>query len=109
MNVSFTRARSKLVLFGSRKTLQEAAVLSEFFRLMDGRGWILSLPKKAHMLHPRLTKAVPSPRKRDRPTGEDKDATARAERPVKKAKGDITGASILRGRPVLKDLINGSL
>ncbi|KAH8829949.1 Dna2-domain-containing protein [Flagelloscypha sp. PMI_526] len=49
MNVSFTRARSKLVIFGSRKTLQGEPLLKDFFKLMSSRGWILALPPKAHL------------------------------------------------------------
>ncbi|KAH8109923.1 Dna2-domain-containing protein [Phellopilus nigrolimitatus] len=45
INVAFTRARAKLVIFGSRKTLQASPLLADFFGLMDKRGWVLSLPR----------------------------------------------------------------
>jgi DNA replication ATP-dependent helicase Dna2 len=41
MNVSFTRARAKLVIFGSRKTLQREPLLAQFFKLMEEQKWIL--------------------------------------------------------------------
>lgn len=58
MNVSFTRARSKLVIFGSRKTLQREPLLAQFFELMQGRGWILQLPPGAHIAHERVLGSV---------------------------------------------------
>jgi hypothetical protein len=51
MNVSFTRARSKLVIFGSRSTLQGDPLLAQFFELMDGQGWVYGLLKDAHLFH----------------------------------------------------------
>ncbi|KAF5339801.1 hypothetical protein D9611_009204 [Ephemerocybe angulata] len=51
MNVSFTRARSKLVIFGSRKTLKSDPLLAQFFELMEGRGWVYELPVGAHVVH----------------------------------------------------------
>lgn len=45
INVSLTRAKKKLVIFGSRGTLQSDRLLSEFFDLMSGRGWIVDLVK----------------------------------------------------------------
>jgi DNA replication ATP-dependent helicase Dna2 len=53
MNVSFTRARSKLVIFGSRKTLKGDVLLGQFFELMEGRGWVYELPPNAHLVHRR--------------------------------------------------------
>lgn len=51
MNVSFTRARSKLVIFGSRKTLKADPLLAQFFELMEERGWVYELPVNAHLVH----------------------------------------------------------
>ncbi|TEB08749.1 Dna2-domain-containing protein [Coprinellus micaceus] len=51
MNVSFTRARSKLVIFGSRKTLKVDPLLAQFFELMEERGWVYELPVNAHLVH----------------------------------------------------------
>lgn len=51
MNVSFTRARSKLVLFGSRKTLEREPLLAQFFKLMEEKKWILALPSGSDSVH----------------------------------------------------------
>ncbi|PPQ80398.1 hypothetical protein CVT26_008303, partial [Gymnopilus dilepis] len=60
MNVSFTRARSKLVIFGSRKTLQREPLLAQFFELMESRGWILRLRAGADRAHERVFGGVGS-------------------------------------------------
>ncbi|KAF9497048.1 hypothetical protein BDN71DRAFT_662308 [Pleurotus eryngii] len=54
MNVSFTRAKSKLVLFGSRKTLESTPLLEEFFKLMDLHQWTLKLSPGADRMHLQL-------------------------------------------------------
>lgn len=53
INVSFTRAKSKLVIFGSRSTLKTTTLLNEFFELVQGKGWILELSKDDERLHHR--------------------------------------------------------
>lgn len=117
MNVSFTRARSKLIIFGSRKTLQSAPLLSDFFTLMDGKGWILSLSPNADNIHsqpvkPIILKNVCSPGKRvaakmdDGEWGMGKE-NERIARPVKKVKKPRADAGLLRGRPILLDVVNG--
>lgn len=64
MNVSFTRARCKLVIFGSRKTLQREPLLEQFFDLMEGQGWILALPAGADVAHARVFDGCSTPAKR---------------------------------------------
>jgi DNA replication ATP-dependent helicase Dna2 len=51
LNVSFTRARSKLVIFGSRRTLDNTKLLRDFFELMERNNWIYRLPKGADISH----------------------------------------------------------
>ena len=43
--MSLTRAKKKLVIFGSRGTLQTDRLMSEFFDLMQENGWIMDLLK----------------------------------------------------------------
>jgi DNA replication ATP-dependent helicase Dna2 len=141
MNVSFTRARSKLVIFGSRKTLQGEPLLAQFFDLMQGHGWILPLPAQAHTAHAHVFDVCSTPSKRGaganslagsrvgRGDGEDvagddasprklrgKENTAAVEkpRPMKKMKvssvasgGKVKCASagVVKGRPILQDLL----
>jgi len=53
LNVCFSRAQSKLVIFGSRSTLQGrgVAMLDRFFALVDERGWTYALPSDALTRH----------------------------------------------------------
>ncbi|GAA6036376.1 hypothetical protein JCM8097_001691 [Rhodosporidiobolus ruineniae] len=43
LNVCLTRARSKLVLFGSRTTLRHSALLRQFLDLVEEKGWVYEL------------------------------------------------------------------
>jgi DNA replication ATP-dependent helicase Dna2 len=51
VNVALTRARSKLVVLGSRRTLSNNDLLLKFLALVDGKGWSLELPRGADELH----------------------------------------------------------
>jgi DNA replication ATP-dependent helicase Dna2 len=113
MNVSFTRARSKLIIFGSRKTLQTAPLLHEFFDLVESKGWILRLPPNADTLHPSLLVGASNVPKRGAEEMEQSLAAKEnlaAERPQKKPKlKKVAEDGMLRGRPVLRDLMNETI
>lgn len=47
LNVALTRAQAKLVVLGSRSTLQHAPVTAALFELARDRGWALDLPPHA--------------------------------------------------------------
>ena len=49
LNVCLTRAKSKLVLFGSRSTLQD--VLADLFGLLEEKSWIYRLAEDANINH----------------------------------------------------------
>ena len=141
MNVSFTRARCKLVIFGSRSTLQPVQLLDDFFQLMEGNGWILQLPPGADVVHRGAFAAesngsmdvgqdVPSQSVKNdtsqlasykpfkRPADDaDEEVELRSKenmslgeiRAKKKLKTGGMGrsvAGILKGRPILQDLVN---
>jgi DNA replication ATP-dependent helicase Dna2 len=134
MNVSFTRARAKLVLFGSRKTLQRDPLLAQFFKLMDEQKWIVHLPPGSDSIHMKILggavvaqpsssssatgvrgEAVKAGQKR-RYTGKE-NGTVRVERnghgkeappPAKKMKIATNTRDIrnlLNARPILQDLV----
>ncbi|BGP19447.1 hypothetical protein JCM10213_006267 [Rhodosporidiobolus nylandii] len=46
LNVCLTRAKSKLVLFGSRSTLRHVPLLQQFLDLVEEKGWEYDLPGK---------------------------------------------------------------
>lgn len=97
MNVAFTRARSKLIIVGSRTTLMGTPLLASFFDLMEEHDWILTLPPNAHLLHAPVPSEVPT--KRIRPD----DDTGGS---VKRVRTRTGGEGILRGHPILKDLFD---
>nr|POE47340.1 dna replication atp-dependent helicase/nuclease dna2 [Quercus suber] len=51
INVALTRARSKLIVLGSRRTLRNNELLKKFLALVDRRGWAMDLPKSADEAH----------------------------------------------------------
>lgn len=116
MNVSFTRARSKLIIIGSRKTLKAAPLLSQFFALMEGKGWILPLPADAdemhHSLAPRsLDVKPPSARKRtadEKAIGKENVEIGVQKSSIKKARKSTADEGIFNGRPILKDVFVGA-
>jgi DNA replication ATP-dependent helicase Dna2 len=109
VNVSITRARSKLIIFGSRSTLQSAPLLSEFFTLMEDHKWLYRLPANAHQMHDALLQH----RARKRAASE-----ALSENPIPNPHLEITSfdttakkarldRGVVKGRHILNDLVNG--
>ena len=48
VNVAFTRARTKMLIVGSKTTLSQGnELLGKFVKLMEGHGWCYDLPPKA--------------------------------------------------------------
>lgn len=41
------------MIFGSRTTLGSDPLLGDFFKLMDGKGWVMRLPHGSDRLHER--------------------------------------------------------
>ncbi|KAK0473383.1 DNA replication factor Dna2-domain-containing protein [Armillaria novae-zelandiae] len=108
MNVSFTRARSKLIIFGSRKTLQDVPLLKEFFALMEGQNWIMQLPPTADISHARAFDVTTSSKRLAEDTFCQRKENVSSIRPQKKVKvkKGVTEEGILRSRPILRDLVN---
>lgn len=98
VNVAFTRAKRKLIIFGSQSTIQETHPLDEFVKLVEAKGWIYRIPTDALV---KIGGASPqkSPRKAKEnipPNGEE-----RSGKVVK-----VSGETVLKGRPVLRDIVN---
>ncbi|KAG8741435.1 Tripartite DNA replication factor [Ceratobasidium sp. 414] len=103
LNVSFTRARSKLVIFGSRSTLKCDQLLEQFFELIDEHGWYSKLPKDAHLMHDfsksqnkRTSSGLEHPRPGPKGTNVE-------HIPIKRAR---VAEAVLKGRPLLQDIID---
>ncbi|KAF8754522.1 AAA domain [Rhizoctonia solani] len=97
LNVSFTRARSKLIIFGSRGTLKCDNLLKQFFDLVDEKGWYMCLPKDAHLMHD-----FSKTHGKRMPLGSSGDSELTDSTPVKRAR---VSSGILKGRPLLQDII----
>ena len=115
INVSFTRARSKLIIFGSRRTLRAAPILAEFLELMEAQEWICHLPPRAHTLYGLQPVSLSYPRKRtaqdlgNLPGKENASSGAvKKLKPLKRSSAESVGG-MANGRPILRDLIvNGA-
>ncbi|KIK93881.1 hypothetical protein PAXRUDRAFT_33817 [Paxillus rubicundulus Ve08.2h10] len=106
VNVSFTRAQSKLIVVGSRKTLGSIQLLADFLELMDERKWILTLPEDAENMHPTLEPPTMVPRGTTKRGNRD---GCESGTPPKKARTPLVRDGLLKGRPILKDVLNGDL
>jgi len=106
INVSFTRARSKLVIFGSRKTLNTTPLMKQFFTLLEEKGWILRLPSGADKMHPigsELERLTISQRLKKRSSLDLEDSGSVGPSPKRmKARPE----SVLHGRNILADVLN---
>ncbi|KAH3679164.1 hypothetical protein WICMUC_001175 [Wickerhamomyces mucosus] len=51
LNVAITRAKSKLIIVGSKKTLQNLKTIDAFMNILDSRGWFYDLPPHADKLY----------------------------------------------------------
>jgi DNA replication ATP-dependent helicase Dna2 len=95
LNVSFTRAKRKLIIIGSRKTLEAARVLNEFLKLIDSSGWIYDLPEDCTTLYnvpPSVPLSQVSPQRLS---------------PVKSQPTvNMAGRRLFDNRPVLRDVLN---
>ena len=119
VNVAFTRARTKLLVLGSKKTLEGNELLKEFVRLMEHRGWRYDLPPRAlegHLFNDGATQISA-----DRSSGvssEQRTLGGKLKVPVGKEntdmnvkktsrkRGTIDIRHLLEKRPVLKDIVN---
>jgi DNA replication ATP-dependent helicase Dna2 len=128
VNVAFTRARTKLLVVGSKSTLRDGnELLGKYVKLVEERGWVYNLPKGAledHVFEFDNTiqtqpqpheKSTPSPKRsltshkqtrrplspvqaRQKPQG--------LKKPAKKGVKLLSGNKVIGNRPVLQDVVN---
>ncbi|KAL8814428.1 MAG: hypothetical protein Q9223_006345 [Gallowayella weberi] len=125
VNVALTRARTKLLILGSKSTLKGNVLLEQFVKLMDSKGWTYDLPKGAMEGHVFDDGATPftakssihettttvkttlkkSPAKRKRiDSFFDRGGQDENRRPAKV--GKVTQRALLGSKPVLRDIVN---
>lgn len=93
LNVSFTRAKSKLIVIGSSETLESAVAVNEFLKLMKKNGWIFNIPKSGLEMYDVCMPSMSS-------------SIVTSSKP-KETK--INYGKLLQNRPVLKEIINESV
>jgi DNA replication ATP-dependent helicase Dna2 len=133
VNVAFTRARTKLLVIGSRSTLRDGnELLCKYVRLVEGNGWVYNLPPSAadnHVFQSAVTDATQgqtpdsaksnkhspsskrkkSPASRDplSPLGSRQPASSNSLRkPAKKGAKFLSGNTVLGNKPILQDIVN---
>lgn len=127
VNVAFTRARTKLLVVGSKTTLRDGNEhLAKYVNLMENRGWVYDLPKGAaenHVFdsldptqsHPQSQQvgSSPSPQKgspRPKPPRNPLSPLQGSNglrRPAKRGVKLSPGSSrVLGNRPVVRDVVN---
>jgi DNA replication ATP-dependent helicase Dna2 len=111
INVAFTRAKKKLIVLGSRQTLQGSEVFEQFLQLMERQDWVLRLPPSAQHLHPTLARPSPSfhaiiDSKEDKEninsSGEEEQAGTDKGPKVQRASAE----TLLRKMPTVKAILN---
>lgn len=105
VNVSFTRAQSKLIIIGSRNTLQTSPLLAEFLALMDERKWVLTLPGGAQDVHPSLDPPQKVTRCHTSKRTKENENSPEGPTPPKKPRSHNARDGVLKGRPILRDVL----
>ncbi|KOS23242.1 DNA replication ATP-dependent helicase/nuclease DNA2 [Escovopsis weberi] len=115
INVAFTRAKTKLLVVGSMKTLKDSGkenMLSRFISLMEERDWIYHLPGDALTGHyfeeqhatqwmAGAPSQPPTPPRVKSPGGRGKEN----RRPAPKRVG-ISDRMLLKGKMITRDILN---
>lgn len=105
INVAFTRARSKLIILGSKSTLSGNKLLQKFVDLMYESQWVYDLPENAHLSHSvTSSQELLSPMKRARVEDDENPGRSKARKATKT--GTMKGRVLFAKRPVLRDIAN---
>lgn len=109
INVAFTRAKTKLLILGSKSTLCSDDLLKQFVELMERNSWIYNLPADAQEGHIMPVFATQTQKQMKLENGTSSGKLKVAERPAKVIQGKKTMAArvnFLGNRPVLRDIVN---
>lgn len=123
VNVAFTRARTKLLVLGSKSTLRDGnTLLAKYMNLVDSRGWVYDLPKRAVEDHifqhntigatqPRSPTPKQSPPQKKAARNplipvQSRQTTKVPKQPEKKGAKLLSGNRVIGNRPVLQDVVN---
>ncbi|KAL8776489.1 MAG: hypothetical protein Q9194_003114 [Teloschistes cf. exilis] len=128
VNVALTRARTKLLILGSKSTMKGNELLDKFVKFMDARGWIYNLPNGAmdgHLFDDGATPLTAKVGRHDEAKAARKRQEARGvvkpkridgffekvkgrvkENQTAARSGKVTERALLAKRPVLRDILN---
>lgn len=119
INVALTRARTKLLILGSKSTLVGNDLLRDMITLMDRRGWCYNLPPGAcegHVWEEMATLSSGRGSAEEKETmavdtskfalGKGKENMLGRRMPAKQ--GKLNMQALLGRRPVLRDIVNDS-
>lgn len=109
INVAFTRAKTKLLVLGSKKTLSSNELLKQFVELMERNSWVYDLPADAQAGHIMPIFATQSQKQTqlENIAGGRKPKVAKGPAKVIDGKRAMTARKdFLGNRPVLRDIIN---
>lgn len=90
--------------------------MAEFLALMEGRGWLLALGEGAEKMHPSMEPPKMGgvgkqggKRRAGEGDGGGRTMELGVETPPKKARTPPVRDGVLRGRPILQDVVNEEL
>ncbi|XBQ92285.1 DNA replication endonuclease-helicase Dna2 [Aspergillus fumigatus] len=131
INVAFTRARTKLLVIGSKSTLGDGNdLLRKYISMVEERRWVYDLPKGALESHifncdvsfppsldadkspskgsRSLPKTSPSPKAPRNPLSpiEGQPSRRGLKKPAKTGAKLLSGSNVIGNRPVLQDVVN---
>ncbi|KAK7418562.1 DNA replication endonuclease-helicase Dna2 [Neonectria punicea] len=119
INVAFTRAKTKLLVIGSRSTLKKSGdenMLSRFISLMENRDWVYDLPADALESHyfedlgTQITSG-PTPQKARPPKNIMKGKVhpglaGKENRKLSPKRATIGARALLKGKSITRDILN---
>lgn len=117
INVAFTRAKTKLLVIGSKSTLKDSGsenMLSKFISLMEEREWIYNMPADTlenhyfedfgtQMTATGLTQKAKSPK---RFKGKSPTSLGKENRRPSPRKATISERALLKGKLITRDILN---
>lgn len=109
LNVAITRAKSKLVLFGSASTLRASALYSRLLDSFEHKGWVCTLPENAETLHKRHEPPPPAAAAAPGQHDENESVASTTPKEKKPPKAHLPTRVILKKNDILHDLYNNAL
>jgi DNA replication ATP-dependent helicase Dna2 len=101
INVALTRARKKLIIVGSKRTMRRSNLLRRLWNLMESNQWTMDLSQEQYGTHKARLDRVFQPSSKTSSLPSSKGSPDE-ERRKSRAKSHV----LLRGRPVLQDVYN---